>query len=156
MKQFEIIEVGGGGDRGSLAEMFWRVLWEPLGIDRDAVGEFKLEGEPIEFMCKVDGRVIGGVAGYIVSDSEAELRHIAVVEGYQNKGIRRELVKALIEAVRAKGCKRIRTIARNTSAGFFKKLGFNIVVDEQPPSHPIFEKHGISFVIMQKQALNTS
>ena len=84
-----------------------------------------------------------------INDSEAELRHIALKPEVQNQGIGRQLVTSLISIISCQGCLRIHTIARNTSAGFFRNLGFK-TAPGIPPEHSDFKKHGITFELMER------
>lgn len=89
-----------------------------------------------------------GLVGVWTSDCEVELRHLAVSADAQDQGAGRQLVAALFQVVLPKGCRRIHTIARNTSAGFFPQLGFRTITGNAP-RHPIFENHGITFELME-------
>jgi hypothetical protein len=42
-------------------ELLWRVLWQPLGFPRNVRQEVKIDGESLELIAKLKGRVIGGV-----------------------------------------------------------------------------------------------
>ena len=130
-----------------LDELLWRILWQPLGRPRGVRQEFKVDGESLELVSKEEGRVTGAVVAVWTGDTEIELRHIAVLPEIQNHGIGRRLIESVVEIVRPKGCRRIHTIARNTSVGFFKKLGFRKALFTAP-EHPVFKKHGIEFELM--------
>jgi len=58
-------------------------------------------------------------------------------------------VAELCRMAKAKRCRRIHTIARNTSAGFFRTLGFRMAPG-QAPEHPAFLEHGITFELMER------
>ena len=132
-----------------LDHLLWEMLWKPLGLPRDVRDSFKLDGECLEIVAKVDRRVVGGLVANWRDDSEVELRHIALKPEVQNQGIGRQLVTALISTVLRQGCSRIHTIARNTSAGFFRKLNF-ATSHGTPPEHPAFKKDGIIFELMER------
>ena len=137
-----------------LDHLLWEVLWKPLGLSRDFRGSVKLDGESLELVVKADGRIVGGLVANWIGDSEVEIRHIALRPEVQNQGMGRRLVMYLISTVSGQGCVRIRTIARSTSVGFFRKLGFTISPGK-PPEHPDFESHGITFVLMEKDVAQT-
>ena len=132
-----------------LDQLLWEVLWKPLGLPRDIRASFRLNGECIELVAKAEGKVIGGLMANWINDSEAELRHIALKPEVQNQGIGRQLVTSLISIISCQGCLRIHTIARNTSAGFFRNLGFK-TAPGIPPEHSDFKKHGITFELMER------
>jgi N-acetylglutamate synthase-like GNAT family acetyltransferase len=76
------------------------------------------------------------------------LRHLAIAPEAQNSGAGRLLVVRLIEMVRHRGCRRLHTIARNTSKAFFRKVGFRTAPGFSP-EHPVFKRHGITFELME-------
>ena len=136
-------------DRKELDDLLWRVLWKPLGFPRNARHEFKTEGESLELVAKVNGRIIGGLVAVWTKDTEVELRHLAVRPDSQHQGTGRQLVANLLEIVIPRGCRKIHTVARNTSTGFFRKLGFETAAGTAP-EHPDFKKHGIVFELMER------
>jgi len=129
--------------------LLWEVLWKPLGLPRDFRGSLNLDGECLELVVKADGRIVGGLVAHWMDDSEVEIRHIALEPEVQNQGVGRRVVTSLISTVSGQGCVRIQTIARSTSVGFFRKLGFTISRGK-PPEHSDFKKHGITFVLMER------
>ncbi len=130
-----------------LDELLWRILWQPLGLPRNVRQEFKVDGESLELVAKKNGRITGGVVAVWTGCSEVELRHLAVVPGAQNRGTGRRLIESVVEIVRPKGCLRVHTIARNTSVGFFRNLGFR-TAPGTAPEHPVFKNHGIVFEVI--------
>jgi N-acetylglutamate synthase-like GNAT family acetyltransferase len=136
-------------DIDELDELLWRVLWQPLGFPRNVRQEFKVDGESVELVAKEDGRVTGGVVAVWTGDAEVELRHLAVAPEAQNQGTGRRLIESVVEIVRPKGCRRVHTIARNTSVDFFRSLGFK-TSSGTTPEHPAFKKQGIVFELMDR------
>jgi N-acetylglutamate synthase-like GNAT family acetyltransferase len=129
--------------------LLWRVLWQPFGLPRNVRQEFKIDGESLELIAKENGRIIGGVVAVWTGDTEVELLHLAIEPEVQNQGTGRQLIESVAEIVRPKGCRRIHTIARNTSVGFFRNLGFK-TVPGTAPEHPVFKKQGIVFEFMDR------
>ncbi len=136
-------------DSAELDELLWRVLWQPIGLPRDVRNNFSIDGEKIELVVKEGGRIAGGLVAVWTSENEIELRHLAVNPDYQRKGFGHSLVAGLFSVASAKPFHRVHTIARNTSVGFFHKLGFQRAPGT-PPEHPVFIKHGITFELMEK------
>ena len=136
-------------DVEDLDELLWRVLWQPLGFPRNARQEFKVDGESVELVAKENGRVTGGVVAVWTGDAEVELLHLAVAPEAKNQGTGRRLIENVVEIVRSKGCRRMHTIARNTSVDFFRNLGF-MTAPGTAPEHPVFKKHGIVFELMDR------
>ncbi len=136
-------------DADELDELLWRILWQPLGFSCNVRQGFKVEGDSLELVAKENGRVTGGVVAIWTGDSEVEFRHLAIDPESQNKGIGRRLIESVVDTIRPRGCRRVHTIARNTSVGFFKNLGFR-KAPGTAPEHPVFKKHGIVFKIMDR------
>ena len=136
-------------DKKDLDDLLWRTLWNPLGLPRDMRQKFSIQGEELELVAKTDGRVVGGLVAVLMGDAEVELRHLAVSGEFQRQGIGKNLIAGLFAAVVPLGCRRIHTIARSTSVSFFLKTGFK-KASGIPPRHPIFEKHGIHFELLEK------
>ena len=129
--------------------LLWRILWKPIGLPRDVRQQFRVAGEQLELVARARGQIIGGLVVVWTGKDEVELCHLAVSPNDQNQGIGRRLVTALIEMVAIRGCRRIHTIARNTSSGFFQRLGFR-KAPGAAPEHPVFKKHGILFELMER------
>ena len=136
-------------DAAKLDDLLWRVLWEPLSLPRDVRHVFPVDGEAIELVATVKGRVVGGLVALLTSDTEVELRHIAVASDAQHCGNGRRLIAELVRFVVPRGCRRIHVIARNTSAHFFGQLGFRTAPGETP-DHPVFRKQGITFELLER------
>ncbi len=149
MNNAHVVEVvKRAADAAELNEILWRVLWQPLGLPRDIRHAFSVEGKELELVVKENGCIVGGLVAVWTADTEVELRHLAVAGDAQGRGKGRSLVLELVRIVAASGCRRIHTIARNTSVGFFRQLGFR-TAPGTPPQHPEFAKHGITFELME-------
>ena len=120
-------------DVSGMDELLWRVLWQPIGLPRQVRRRFLVAGEQIELVAKQDDRLVGGLVAAKTADAEIELRHLAVSASERGRGIGRRLVEALIREAASRGCNRVHTIARNSSAGFFRKLGFEDYPKEKLP-----------------------
>ncbi len=132
-----------------LDQLLWEILWKSLDLPRDIRDSFKLEGESLEFGAKVDNKLVGGLVANWISHTEVEIRHLAVRSEAHGQGIGTHLVTELLDHVAGQGCTRAHTIARNTTAGFLRKLGFKTATGE-PPEHPLFKKYGITFELLEK------
>ena len=136
-------------DAAELDELLWRILWQPIGLPRSVRGKLNIEGKKFELVLKENRRIVGGLVAVWTADTEIELRHLAVDFDAQRKGIGRRLVNELSRIAALKKCHRLHTIARNTSIGFFRKIGFR-TAPGQAPQHPVFVKQGITFKLMEK------
>ena len=132
-----------------LDELLWVVLWQPLGLPRDIRQTFSLAGKEFELIAQDNGQVLGGLVAVWSEDAEIELRHLAVAFHVQRHGIGRSLVTELCRIAKTRNCRRIHTIARNTSVEFFRALGFQTASGEAP-AHPAFFERGITFELMER------
>ncbi len=135
-------------EAAELDELLWSVLWQPLGLPRTFRHELSVDGEQLELVARANGRIVGGLVAVWTAPGEVELRHLAVVPDAQGRGAGTELVADLLRRVTPNGCRRVHTIARSTSIGFFENLGFRIAPGEAP-EHPAFTRHGIKFAVME-------
>ena len=118
-KEWKILQVKTDHESEELNKLLWQVLWKPLLLPQDIISEFKLAGEPIKFIAKQDDKLIGGLVAFSVTSTEIEIRHIAVLPKFQEKGVGSQLVNTLISYALEKGYARVHTIARITSVNFF-------------------------------------
>jgi GNAT superfamily N-acetyltransferase len=144
-----VVTVKKADEAAEMDELLWCILWQPLGLPRDIRSEFNIAGERLELAAKENGHIVGGLVAVWIADNEIELRHLAVASSAQRKGIGRALVTTLCRIASLKMCHRIHTIARSTSAGFFREVGF-ITARGQAPEHPAFLTHGITFELMER------
>ena len=132
-----------------LYDLLWEVLWKPLDLPKDIHESFKLDGESLELIARSEGVLVGGLVAIWTSERDIEIRHIAVKPECQKQGIGFQLIDALLERISNQGCVRLHAIARNTSAPFFRKLGFK-TAPGNPPEHSLFKKHGIAFELLER------
>ena len=136
-------------EKNELDQLLWNVLWKPLGFPRDIRQSFKLNNPQIDLIAVDNDFVIGGLVANWLSENEIEIRHIAVESDYQGIGVGKCLVEKLIVLLREDAPVKIHTYARNTSIGFFAKLGF--IPTDKYLEHPDFTKHGIKFQQMYQK-----
>lgn len=130
-------------EKNDLDVLLWETLWKPLNLPRDVRQSFKLDAPQIELIAINNGTIIGALVANWLSGNEIEIRHIAVRPGHQKRKVGKRIVETLTEYVRRDAPVRIQAFARNTSEGFFARLGFKLA--DEYLSHPEFEKHGITF-----------
>lgn len=148
METLSLVPVSTPMEAAALDKLLWEVLWKPLGLPRDVRQEFKVAGDAIEMIARWQGQIQGGLVAVWTGPGEVELRHLAVLPEAQGRGLGRELVSCLISRIKAKGCLRLHTIARHTSADFFRKMGFH-QAPGAPPVHPDFQRQGITLELME-------
>jgi len=60
------------------------------------------------------------------SDTEAQIRYMAVYSSYQRQGIGRDLITTMETQATAASCKKIVLDAREPAVGFYQKLGYTL------------------------------
>ncbi|RJS68723.1 GNAT family N-acetyltransferase [Methanophagales archaeon] len=129
--------------KNELDQLLWDVLWKTLGLPRDIRKSFKLNNPQIDLIAVDNSVVIGGLVANWLSENEIEICHIAEGSDFQGLSVGKRLVEKLIKLVQKDSPVKIQTCARNTSVGFFTKLGFISTSEYQ--EHQDFARHGIKF-----------
>lgn len=100
-------------------------------INRATEGKIKSAAESIYskqqgrfYIAMEDEQVVGILGIKIPTGKDSELIHLAVREGFENKGIASELIR---EAVRLDGLKNMTVEGCSLDRGFFRKCGFRTV-----------------------------
>jgi N-acetylglutamate synthase-like GNAT family acetyltransferase len=132
-------------EKNELDQLLWNILWKPLGLPHGIRKSFKLNNPQIDLIAVDNGTVIGGLVANWLSESEneIEIRHIAVSSDFQGLSVGKHLVEKMIKLVQKDSQAKIQTCARNTSVGFFTKLGF--ISTGEYLEHQDFALHGIKF-----------
>lgn len=116
-------------EQNELDQLLWDVLWKPLNFKRNIRESFRLDEPQIEIVAVDNNDIIGALVANWLSNNEIEIRHIAVKTDFQKMAVGRMLVEELFRLIQDKTPLTIQTHARNTSVGFFLKLGFSPVGD---------------------------
>ena len=140
-------------EKRELDQLLWDVLWMPLGLLRNVRQSFSLCRPEIELIALDRSKVIGGLVANQVAESEFEIRHLAVHADYQGRSVGRLLIRELIKEISKSSVVWIQAYARNTSLGFFSRLGF--VPKGDFIEHKDFTQHGIKFQKMWLKVLPT-
>ena len=61
------------------------------------------------------------------SNTEAQIRYMAVIREHERKGIGRELIKVMEQYAQKSSCKKIVLHAREPAIGFYQKLGYKVI-----------------------------
>lgn len=149
MGRIAIQQINSASETAELDKLLWDILWKPLDLPSNIRDSFKHEGECMEFGARIEDALVGGLVANWTSPTEVEIRHIAVRPENQRQGVGTQLVAELLRHVSGQSSTRLHTIARNTSAHFFRSLGFTTAPGE-PPEHPVFKKHGITFELLEE------
>lgn len=108
-------------------QLRWQLLrkaWQqPKGSEKD-----ELEAESYHLLVRDNAnRAIGVGRLHFISDTEAQIRYMAVVDNYQQQGIGRAIVRALEQYAAANNAKKIILHARENAVGFYEKIGYRVV-----------------------------
>jgi ribosomal protein S18 acetylase RimI-like enzyme len=133
-----------------LDQLLWDVLWEPLKLPRNVRRTYSSGRPEIELIALSQRKAIGGLVANQLSEDRFEIRHLAVRPEYQRQSVGRLLVQELLKRIRKRSTVRLQTYARNTSSGFFSRLGFKQTGDFV--EHKDFTEHGIRFQRMELKA----
>jgi amino-acid N-acetyltransferase len=82
-------------------------------------------------VAELDGKIVGCCALEVIWADLAEIKSLAIDEGYKGKGIGRELVAAAVEQAAKLGVPKV--FALTLEPAFFEKSGFEIVEKEALP-----------------------
>lgn len=108
-------------------DLRWQLLREPWqqprGSERD-----ELENQSYHVMCvDNDDSVIGIGRLHTISDTEAQIRYMAVSNNHQRQGIGHQLLGALEQHAKLQGIHTITLHARESAIGFYEKQGYKII-----------------------------
>jgi GNAT superfamily N-acetyltransferase len=116
-------------------ELRWRLLREPWkqpkGSEKDELEERSLH----IMVCHKDRVPVAVGRAHFNTDTEAQIRFMAVEPRYQKTGLGTVVLKKLEEEVRQLGAKYVILHSRDAAISFYEKNGYKIVA----PSHTLFE-----------------
>lgn len=111
----------------------WRILrkpWnQPVGSEKD-----DKENQSIHIIACIDEKIVGCGRGHFNSQTEAQIRFMAVEKEFSGKGIGSKILKELEKRLIQKGAESIILNARINALTFYKKLGYEII----EKSHTMF------------------
>jgi ribosomal protein S18 acetylase RimI-like enzyme len=114
-------------------EIRWRILRKPWNQPRGSEKD-ELESESTHVMAVEEGSVIGVARGHFNCPDEAQIRYMAVEEGWQNRGVGSKIILELERILADKGAKSIVLNARESAVEFYKKHGYRVIGE----SHTLF------------------
>ena len=104
----------------------WRILRKPIGKSIDSLKD-KYENSSYHLIGVSDNEVIACGRLHFNSDSEAQIRYMAIDEHYQRKGIGVKVIELLEAEAKKKQINKIVLNARNHVIEFYKKSGYKAV-----------------------------
>ena len=107
-------------------ELRWEILrkpWnQPRGSERD-----DMEDKAIHIMACDGNKIVGVARLHFNSIKEAQIRYMAVEEGYRRRGIGSMMLRRLEEMAKEKGAEYIILNARENAVNFYKKNRYSII-----------------------------
>lgn len=126
-------------------DLRWRILrapWnQPRGTELD---DLESVAFPI-MVCEVDGIPIGVGRVHFNSETEAQIRSMAVEEDWRGKGVGSIVLKELEKIAFRKGAKKMILHARENAVKFYENNGYKVVKE----SHTLFGE--IKHYLMEKE-----
>ena len=103
----------------------WELLRKPLGMSKESL-EDDLEDSSYHLMgIDDDDNVIASGRVHFNDNNEAQIRYMAVKDGYKRKGIGSEIVIKLEDYAYSKGAKKMILNARENALSFYSSLGYS-------------------------------
>lgn len=132
----------GSEDYKKMVDLRDAVLRKPLGL-HFTPEELEKEKEDILIGCFEDGKIEACCLLTKTAEHTVRLRQMAVLSGFQGKGIGRVLMQFAENVARDRGFKKLTMHARESAIGFYEKLGYRKVgerFDEVTIPHFMMEK----------------
>ena len=103
----------------------WELLRKPLGMSKESL-EDDLENSSYHLMGIDDeNNVIASGRVHFNDNNQAQIRYMAVKDGYKRKGIGSEIVIKLEDYASSKGAKKMVLNARENALSFYLSLGYS-------------------------------
>ena len=103
----------------------WELLRKPLGMSKESL-EDDLENSSYHLMGIDDeNNVIASGRVHFNDNNQAQIRYMAVKDGYKRKGIGSEIVTKLEDYASSKGAKKMVLNARENALSFYLSLGYS-------------------------------
>jgi len=114
------------GDFDKYLELRWRILRKPWNQPRGSEVD-ELDDEAIHIAAYDEDKMVGVARLHFNSKEEAQIRYMAVEEGYRNRGIGSKMLEKLEEIAKEKGARYVMLNARENAVGFYLKNGYELV-----------------------------
>ena len=103
----------------------WELLRKPLGMSKESL-EDDLEDSSYHLMGIDDeNNIIASGRVHFNDINQAQIRYMAVKDGYKRKGIGSEIVTKLEDYASSKGAKKMVLNARENALSFYLSLGYS-------------------------------
>ena len=121
----------GSEDYKALLQIRHDVLRKPIGMELREK-DIAQDHEEFHIAAFDSDKAIGCVLLRPIDTDNIRLRQMAVMDKYQGQGIGKKLVAFAEKTAAQKGYKTIETKARKTARGFYEKLGYIYLEDDEP------------------------
>jgi predicted GNAT family N-acyltransferase len=112
-------------------QLRWKLLrapWkQPQGSEVDELEDRCFHSMAITMNADDKNKVIGVARLQFNSESEAQIRYMAVAKEYERNGIGRELMNVMEQQAESSSCKKIVLDAREPAVAFYQKLGYKLI-----------------------------
>jgi GNAT superfamily N-acetyltransferase len=107
-------------------DLRWRILREPWTQERES-GRDELEDQAFHLTAWTGDRLTGAGRLHWNSSEEAQVRYMAVEEGFGGQGIGSLILEGLEGEARRRGATRIVLNARETAVPFYRKHSYRLI-----------------------------
>lgn len=104
----------------------YRLLRQPWG-EAEGTEKDEIEDDCFHIIAKTDDRVIGVGRLQFNSNTEAQIRYMAVETAHEKKGIGNQIVDALEKHARNQNMRSVILDAREPAVGFYEKSGYRVI-----------------------------
>lgn len=104
----------------------YRLLRQPWG-EAEGTEKDEIEDDCFHIIAKTDDRVIGVGRLQFNSNTEAQIRYMAVETAHEKKGIGNQIVDALENHARNQNMRSVILDAREPAVGFYEKSGYRVI-----------------------------
>lgn len=132
----------GSAEHDQLIALRDAVLRRPLGLALSSA-DLQAERDSFHLGCWCDGHLVACVVLKPLGAGRMRLRQMAVAEAFERRGFGAQMVREAEAFARQQGCDEFILHARQTAAGFYRKLGY---VSEGEP----FTEIGLPHVLMRR------
>jgi GNAT superfamily N-acetyltransferase len=109
-------------------DLRWRILREPWTDAKESERD-EYEQEAIHITAWVEGKLTGVGRVHFISPEEAQVRYMAVEEGYSGQGIGSAILRELEDRARLRGARRMVLNARESAVRFYEKHRY-VITDQ--------------------------
>jgi ribosomal protein S18 acetylase RimI-like enzyme len=132
MSTYSLLNNPTPSDLGQIAELYREAgWWADAPQELAAVGRI-VAGSHCFMVARSDRRIVG--MGRALSDraSDAYIQDVTVTASHRGRGVARQIVRAILERLRADGIGWIALVAERGTRGLYEPLGFAAMPDAVP------------------------